>query len=397
MEFKVSVPGKVILHGEHSVVYGKAAVAAAIGLRTEAEVQSSKDVTLNLKDFGQKFTWRLDEFKKLDVNFGDGEVAIPSEDILKCLRSTFNIGSDTKWHGSLVTFLFLYNGIAQKQSKSPKNFLPVELIIHSTLPIGAGLGSSAAYSVAVAASLLRLFKVVPSKGGVPAKEDLEIISKWAFQSEVILHGKPSGIDNSICTFGGALLFQKGRIQEINSNVPLYRVLLVNTQVPRNTRALVAHVKERVERQPTIMASTFEAMDEIAWQTWRTLKANSVSGQGTAAAPADLATKDKAEVKTNQKLYEFAAELISMNHHLLNAIGVGHPILDRIVTVAGTVGFSAKLTGAGGGGCGFILLGVGEPEKVKTNDVRADNLRELLIKEGLQFWSVDMGCAGVTFS
>lgn len=91
-----------------------------------------------------------------------------------------------------------------------------------------------------------------------------------------------------------------------NSVPLYRVLLVNTQVPRNTRALVAHVKERVERQPTIMASTFEAMDEIAWQTWRTLKANSVSGQGTAAAPADLATKDKAEVKTNQKLYEFAA-------------------------------------------------------------------------------------------
>lgn len=61
----------------------------------------------------------------------------------------------------------------------------------------------------------------------------------------------------------------------------------------------------------------------------------------------------------------------MNHHLLNAIGVGHPILDRIVTVAGTVGFSAKLTGAGGGGCGFILLGVGEPEKVKTNDVRVN--------------------------
>lgn len=48
----------------------QAAVAAAIGLRTEAEVQSSKDVTLNLKDFGQKFTWKLDEFKKLDVNFG---------------------------------------------------------------------------------------------------------------------------------------------------------------------------------------------------------------------------------------------------------------------------------------------------------------------------------------
>lgn len=61
----------------------------------------------------------------------------------------------------------------------------------------------------------------------------------------------------------------------------------------------------------------------------------------------------------------------MNHHLLNAIGVGHPTLDRIVTVAGTIGYSAKLTGAGGGGCGFILLGIGE-EKEKRKNVRVSS-------------------------
>lgn len=88
-------------------------------------------------------------------------------------------------------------------------------------------------------------------------------------------------------------------------VPLYRVLLVNTQVPRNTRALVARVKERVERHPNVMASTFEAMDEIAWQTWRMLKANSVSTEGT-GTPAEPTAKGTTDVKTNEEIYDQAA-------------------------------------------------------------------------------------------
>ncbi|OQR79167.1 mevalonate kinase-like [Tropilaelaps mercedesae] len=389
MEFKVSVPGKVILHGEHSVVYGKAAVASAIGLRTEAHVRpcSEENVVLELKDFGKKFTWKFEQFHPLESwNYGTDDVVKPSDDLLNLLRNTFDIQPETKWQGSLTTFLFLYNSIAHHLRPIGKRFIPVEISISSALPIGAGLGSSAAYSVAVAASLLRVYNKIAKKEGVASKEDLEIISNWAFQSEVILHGKPSGIDNSICSHGGALLFQRGQIQEINSSVPLYRVLLVNTGVSRKTRALVGRVRQRVELHPTIMAHIFDAMDVIAKDTWQKLKQHSTT-PSVAAEPV--------VTRTNKQLYEFAAEMISINHHLLNSIGVGHPALDRIITAAGagSTKLSAKLTGAGGGGCGFVLLGVGEPDTVEE----IISLKEELEKEGFECWLVDIGCPGVTFS
>lgn len=50
----------------------------------------------------------------------------------------------------------------------------------------------------------------------------------------------------------------------------------------------------------------------------------------------------------------------MNHCLLNCIGVSHPMLDRVVTLASSCGLAAKLTGAGGGGCALLLLDVGKP-------------------------------------
>ena len=50
-----------------------------------------------------------------------------------------------------------------------------------------------------------------------------------------------------------------------------------------------------------------------------------------------------------------AVLITLNQNLLNSVGVGHPKLDKIVSIAAAHGLSSKLTGAGGGGCGFVLL------------------------------------------
>ena len=72
----------------------------------------------------------------------------------------------------------------------------------SHLPTGAGLGSSAAFSTCLAMSLLVL------KGLIPRKEhsslsaaQLKLINNWAFMAEKIIHGRPSGIDNSISTYG----------------------------------------------------------------------------------------------------------------------------------------------------------------------------------------------------
>ena len=84
----------------------------------------------------------------------------------------------------------------------------------SNLPPSAGLGSSAAYSSCLVSSLLITQGLVapPSSSGTDQQgswsgTDIELINQWAFQSEKIIHGRPSGIDNSISTFGKANFYK----------------------------------------------------------------------------------------------------------------------------------------------------------------------------------------------
>ena len=116
--------------------------------------------------------------------------------------------------------------------------------MRSTLPVGAGLGSSAAFSACVATALLLLHQRVeipplPAPTRQPTESEpghihvshqgrraipptvAEEINRWAFVSEKVLHGTPSGIDNTIVVFGGALAYtkpgfgKKGGMNKIN--------------------------------------------------------------------------------------------------------------------------------------------------------------------------------------
>ena len=82
---------------------------------------------------------------------------------------------------------------------------------------------------------------------------------------------------------------------------------------------------------------------------------------------------------------------------MNALDVGHPQLDRMVALARESGFSAKLTGAGGGGCGFVLIDVVDSaDKSSSSDENVNSLRAQLEEHGMQCWEVAMGCPGITF-
>ncbi|XP_018495866.1 mevalonate kinase [Galendromus occidentalis] len=375
MRFGVSAPGKVILHGEHAVVYGKGAVAVSIDLRTEIRVEPCADVVLLLTNLKHEFRWPLQKFDQLsDMSLVDSEIAQPTEQVLKKLHEAFDITPQSKCYGSIITFLFLYISISRKAKQES---VGAKIVVSSALPIGGGLGSSAAYSVALAAAILRLYGAVKSTHGVPSEEDLSLINKWSFQSETILHGKPSGIDNSVCTFGGALLFRLGKIQELTSRIPLYNILLVNTKVPRDTKQLVASVRSRAERQRKIFCAVLDAVDEVSSQCWLNLRDSNL---------------------TNEQQYQAAAELIAINHHLMNAIGAGHPQLDKMVSLASAAGFSSKLTGAGGGGCGFVLIEIIESaDESKSTNERVASLKTQLEENGMQCWQVAMGCPGIMYS
>lgn len=142
----------------------------------------------------------------------------------------------------------------------------MDVFVSSEFPVGAGLGSSAAYSVAIVGALFQAWKP-------ELCQDRQLISRWAYQCEKLFHGKPSGIDNSICTFGGAILFKEGKIVENVDNLENQEIILVYTNVRRNTKILVEQASERREKFPLIISHTMDAIDNISQEVWKSLKAH----------------------------------------------------------------------------------------------------------------------------
>lgn len=77
----------------------------------------------------------------------------------------------------------------------------LRITLTSQLPIGGGLGSSASFAVAVSSALLVLYGVISSDQDEWSDSHYKLISDWSYQAETIIHGTPSGIDNSVATYG----------------------------------------------------------------------------------------------------------------------------------------------------------------------------------------------------
>ncbi|NP_001401441.1 mevalonate kinase isoform c [Homo sapiens] len=396
----VSAPGKVILHGEHAVVHGKVALAVSLNLRTFLRLQphSNGKVDLSLPNIGIKRAWDVARLQSLDTSFLEqGDVTTPTSEQVEKLKEVAGLPDDCAVTERLavLAFLYLYLSICRKQRALPS----LDIVVWSELPPGAGLGSSAAYSVCLAAALLTVCEEIPNplKDGDCVnrwtKEDLELINKWAFQGERMIHGNPSGVDNAVSTWGGALRYHQGKISSLKSKQesitscvpddaalgrrngemklgsPALQILLTNTKVPRNTRALVAGVRNRLLKFPEIVAPLLTSIDAISLECERVL-----GEMGEAPAP---------------EQYLVLEELIDMNQHHLNALGVGHASLDQLCQVTRARGLHSKLTGAGGGGCGITLLkpGLEQPEVEAT--------KQALTSCGFDCLETSIGAPGVS--
>lgn len=378
----VSAPGKVILHGEHSVVYGRRAVALSLDLRTTLTLTpGGTHLTLDLPEVDIQESWPLQDVEALWVKLGrpgEASAAPLTEDQARQVKGFLGLPEDPPGGPrslALLSFFQLYLAILPRP-------VPATLKVTSQMPTGAGLGSSAAYAVCLSAALLRL----AGRGGAadtsqtPPSESsatrgglsLDEVSAWAFRSEQIVHGTPSGIDNSICTFGGAVSFKAGRCSTLTA--PPLQVLLVNTCVPRSTKALVAAVGARRRRLPEVVEPVLDALDALAERALQTLAA--------------LATADNPHQQ--DEAYATLHELVDVNHALLASLGVSHASLERLVGVAATHGLHAKLTGAGGGGFGVVVLGRDTPSD------SVDKCRGELEEAGYQVWQTTLGGPGLTF-
>lgn len=371
----VSAPGKAILHGEHAVVHGKVALAVSLNLRTYLELKatSTGKVSIDLPNIDTSLSWDVSELKLLvsDSFAKPEETKQLDAELLRRLREFVGIADGNLDTRGMATLAFLYIYLSSFGSGE----LPsLSVSVWSELPTGAGLGSSAAYSVCLAAALLTASGAIPAplKHSVGTsrwcQEDMELINSWAFQGETIIHGNPSGVDNAVGTWGGMLRFLSGKILPL-SRVPLLRILLTNTNVARSTKVLVAGVKDKRNKFPSIINPVLDSVDAISCTCEKTL--------------AEMTSEP-----ITSEHYNVLEELIDINQSQLNVMGVGHPSLDTLCRVTLARGLHSKLTGAGGGGCGITLLRPETEPSVVESTVQ--DLRDC----GYECWETSIGGPGV---
>ncbi|TID27842.1 mevalonate kinase [Venturia nashicola] len=377
--FMVSAPGKVIVYGEHAVVHGKTAIAAAISLRSYLLVtflsKSKRTVTLKFPDIALDHTWNIDDlpwatFSKPGKkrSYYDLVTSIDPE-LMESLRPHITSVSpkapeDTRkiHHSSVTSFLYLFLSLGSP--KSP----PCVYTLRSTIPIGAGLGSSGSIAVCLSCALLLQIRALsgPHQDQPSEESELQIerISRWAFVAELCVHGNPSGVDNTVSAGGKALFFQrpnysKPPIVRPMRDFPELPLLLVNTGQTRSTATELAKVEKLKVTHPQTTNLVLDAIDSVTRSAF------------------DLITQADFDPDDPDSL-QHLGELITLNHGLLVSLGVSHPKLERIRALIDHTGIGwTKLTGAGGGGCAITILKPSSTTNTVTDPThRADVLTAL---------------------
>ncbi|KAL8943635.1 MAG: hypothetical protein Q9216_000923 [Gyalolechia sp. 2 TL-2023] len=388
--FMTSAPGKVIVYGEHAVVYGKPAMAAAISLRsyllTIALSKSHRTITLRFPDVDLEHTWNIDDLpwstfaypsKKKNyydlVDRLDPELVEAMQPHLSTISPNATV-EDRKVHQHAASaFLYLFLSLGSQK------FPGCIYVLRSTIPIGAGLGSSASICVCLSSAILLQLRILsgphPDQPREEAELQMERVNRWAFVGEMCIHGNPSGVDNTVATGGKAVVFKRGDHDRPPTVTPLrdfpeLPLLLVNTRQSRSTSTEVAKVAAMRRAYPAVTESILEAISKITESAHELISSSGFD------------TDNHRSVKT-------LGDLMKINHGLLAALGVSHPKLERIRDIVDTVGMGyTKLTGAGGGGCAITLLSPNaSPSTLKS-------LEDQLCDEGFERYETKLGGNGV---
>jgi len=196
-------------------------------------------------------------------------------------------------------------------------------VIESEIPIGSGLGSSASLMVAIIRACVSEFEL---------ELDIDQINGIAFEAEKIFHGTPSGIDNTLATYGGSVIFQKSILGPIIGK-PLIKnplhLILIDTGIKKDTLKMVQIVKDFKEKNEYEFAEIIKRAGGIVDEAITALK------QGNA---------------------KIMGILMDENQELLSRIGVSHQENGKVAEMARASGaLGAKLVGAGGGGFCMALM------------------------------------------
>lgn len=220
--YTASAPGKVILFGEHAVVYGRPALAApVIHLRARAEIEETgaPDVLLRAPDVGRSIY--------LSRAHADNPLAAVVRVVEERCGRSLSAG--------------------------------YSLSVTSAIPIASGLGSGAAISIAVIRALLQYL-------GLADSVSREAVSEMAYEVERLHHGTPSGIDNTVIAYERPVYFVRRdpgpQIETFHPARPL-RLVIGDTGIRSATKDVVGDVRRRWEREREDFEVIFDACGCLA--------------------------------------------------------------------------------------------------------------------------------------
>ena len=306
----VGAPGKIILFGEHAVVYGRPAIAVPVtqvrAMATVADAPAGTGIVIRAQDLGREHV-----------------VGAPTDEQTEPLEM-------------IVRLTLEHLGVRT---------LPHLLIaISSTIPIGSGMGSSAAVSASVTRALAQHMGASLS--------DAEV-SSLVYETEILHHGTPSGIDNTVVSYAKPVYFCRGEeLDTIQVGRP-FTVVVGDTGIFSPTKVAVGDVRAAWEADKARYEQLFDAIGEIAARARTAI----VRGETSALGP-----------------------LMDDNQELLRRIQVSSPELERLIASAKEAGAAgAKLCGAGRGG-NMIALVTGEVQGRVVDALLSAGAHRVLVSE-----------------
>ncbi len=295
-------PGKVILFGEHAVVYGRPAIAVPVTqVRACAVVEDAPS--------GQGSVIHATD---LNLHHHVG-TPLTADDPAYPLEAT--VRHTLEWLGI-------------------ENMPDLTLTVSSTVPIARGLGSGAAIATAIVRALAQHL------GRSPTSRE---VSNLVYQTEVIHHGTPSGIDNTVVALEQPVYFVKGEpVQILRLEQPFW-VVVGDTGIASPTKIVVGDVRRGWQKDRDRYEALFDHIAAIVLRAREAMVAGDTTRLGS---------------------------LMDENQGLLDALAVSSPELERLISAAREAGaMGAKLCGAGRGG---NMIALATPQKAQ--DIAA-SLRE----------------------
>ena len=342
-----NLPGKIIISGEHAVLYASKAISCTIDLYTycngwiectDENVEGS--IELNLRDLNIKYNIKVSVIENIKekliknkinwVNLSLDQIPL----IIKMISESFDNIELSKSH-----FIFLCAMLMIILEPKLIGF-DFYLVLNSEIPTGAGLGSSAAYNVSLIDMIIKLFTYTGISNNIDSKD---IIHNLSYFGEAFFHTKPSGIDTTVIINSGIYLFEniKNYWRIETDFFQNYQIYIIDTGIRRETKQFIEKVKNFKENYSKIFMNCIDTITYIVDEIKNCVMENS------------LIKEDR------MKKFE---NLIKINQNVLNVMQVSNEQIDQIALDLLKIDIVSKLTGAGGGG--FVLCFVREE---KTND------------------------------